>query len=217
MAAGRAGFGGNISRQNVIAHAAGPKPLIRHIRCIPNRAYRLVAKVVAGMYRQGLQCFAVAFALLAACVAADAAPAALTQLPARFEGKNVFLQVSLNGGTPVWMKFEAGTSESSVSADYLKKIAPGANNSPVLNVKIGPVALNGVQFALDRPTPAAGPGGSVLAGRLGEDSLGDRVLMIRYAKRQVFLSPPIDTAGAIAAAQDSSHRTVAVAYTTPAP
>jgi hypothetical protein len=126
--------------------------------------------------------FAIAL-FLAPLIAVPASAAELTRLPARVEGRDVYLQVRLDGGAPVWMKFDVGADRSSLTAP------PAA---PV-HVSVGDVALTPVRFVTNAAAAAPGPDGAPLAGRLGEDSLGDRVLVIRYAKGEVYLSPPIDT------------------------
>ena len=120
---------------------------------------------------------------LAAVFAAPAGAAELTRIPARVQGHDVYLQVRLDGGAPVWMKFDVGADHSSLAA---------AAQRPA-SISVGGVALAPVRFGAAAPT-APGPDGAPLAGHLGEDSLGDRVLVIRYAARAVYLSPPIDTA-----------------------
>jgi hypothetical protein len=129
---------------------------------------------------------------LAALVAGPASAAELTRLPARVEGHDVYLQVRLNGGAPVWMKFDVGAGRSSLASAGM-----AAKNKPCgpapLGVSLGDVALAPVRFVTNTVPAASGPDGAPLAGHLGEDSLGDRVLVIKYAKGEVYISPPIDT------------------------
>ena len=127
-----------------------------------------------------------AFALvLTVCLAGSAHAAELTRLPARVHGRDVYLQVRLDGGAPVWMQFDVGAAHSSLARP---RPAPAS-------ITVGSVPLTPVRFVTNTAAPAApGPGGAPLAGHLGEDSLGDRVLVVKYAKGEVWLSPPIDTA-----------------------
>ncbi len=126
-------------------------------------------------------------ALAAAALVAlggTAAAAQMARIPASFRGDDVYLQVSLNGGAPVWMKFDVGAATS---------VLAGATRPAQLSVAAGPAALERVRF---RPSAVPGglaPDGTPLAGRLGEDCLGDRVLVIRKREHEVWLSPPIDT------------------------
>jgi hypothetical protein len=128
---------------------------------------------------------------LALCFAAlsalPARAAELTRLPARVEGHDVYLQVRLAGGAPVWMKFDVGAGRSTLAAPQ------SASLGALVGVSLGSVALAPVRFETKSASAAAGPDGAPLAGHLGEDSLGDRVLVIEYAKREVYISPPIDT------------------------
>ncbi|HXC55380.1 MAG TPA: hypothetical protein VNU97_08805 [Rhizomicrobium sp.] len=146
------------------------------------------------MVRKPFHLLAVLAAL--ALSGAGASAADLTRLPARFLGHDVYLQVRLNGAAPVWMKFDVGAAESSVSA---ATIAGDARHAARVSVQLGPVALPGVYFDVAATEPGLAPDGTPLAGRLGEDSLGDRILVIRYRDRTAWLSPPVSSALTVAA------------------
>jgi|SRR5581483_3381858 len=139
------------------------------------------------MFRQMIGPVMAAVAMLAAIPAVSAEP---VQIPAKFEGNAVYLQVRLNDGAPVWMRFDVGASDSVLSP------AGGATlaKASVADVKLGPVDLQHVYFDRDQPVAATGPDGQAVAGRLGEDALGNRVLIVRYADKKVFLSEPVQTA-----------------------
>ncbi|MBV9541856.1 MAG: hypothetical protein JO167_11370 [Alphaproteobacteria bacterium] len=125
--------------------------------------------------------FLAAAAFACAGSAASAQNDNLTQIPARFSGNDVLLQVSLNGATPVWMKFDSSIPGSLLEASYAERTAL---HFPLVDVKLGPVTLEHVYFE-----PQAEDG--AVAGRIGADALGDRVMVIDYKAHKVFVTEPV--------------------------
>jgi hypothetical protein len=98
-----------------------------------------------------------------------------------FQDGQVYLKVSLNNAAPVWMAFDISATGSTLYAAYTARAT----------VRAGAIAES-VTF---RPSAAAAPctpDGSVVAGRLGSDWLGDRVAEVRTREHEVWLSGPID-------------------------
>jgi hypothetical protein len=134
------------------------------------------------MVERVFRALALAVALLAPAVAA-AAPAQMTRVPALFQGGQIYVRVSLDGAAPVWMAFDIDATGSTLYAAH----------APRAVVRAGSVA-EPVTF---RPSAAAAPcapDGSVVAGRLGSDWLGDRVAEIRTRAHEVWLSEPVTPA-----------------------
>ncbi len=127
-----------------------------------------------------LPILALAVSLLAAAPAC-AAPA-LTHLPARFRGNDVFLPVGIDGNRPLWMKLDIDSAASSVS--------PGLHGSPHAMLRIGSVEFPDVALRTDTAPASLGPDGKPLAGILGIDALGDRPLWIDTRRKQVWISDP---------------------------
>ena len=116
-------------------------------------------------------------------------PASVTALPASFRGHDVFLKVRLNGGAPVWMKFDIGAAGSSLTSAY---VHGDARRAARMSVTLGAVTLPGVFFDLSKSPAGLAPDGSIVAGRLGQDWLGNRMVEVRYRQHEVWMSAPID-------------------------
>lgn len=144
------------------------------------------------MFARTVRAFATLALLAAASTGTAMAAPKLEEVPAAFRGNDVFLKVSLNGAAPVWLKFDANANESALASGYLPGDSRAAARMAArMTVKLGAVALPAVFF--DIAKAPASPGGLAVAGRLGRDSFGDRMLIIRTREHQVWLSPPVDT------------------------
>lgn len=131
------------------------------------------------MIGRALRAFAFAAALLAPA-AAFAAPVQLARVPAVFQNGQVYLKVSLNDAKPVWMAFDTNATSSVLYAAHAAR----------LRVRAG-VVVEAVTFRPSASSAACAPDGTVVAGRLGSDWLGDRVAEIRTREHEVWLSAPI--------------------------
>lgn len=127
--------------------------------------------------------------LTALVLPAMAVAAPLTSLPASFRGSDVYLKVSLNGAAPVWMKFDIGAAESSLASAY---VHGDARTAARMTVTLGSVTLPGIFFDLSNAAPGVAPDGTPIAGKLGQDWLGRRMVEVRYREHEVWLSAPID-------------------------
>jgi hypothetical protein len=116
-----------------------------------------------------------------------AAPA-LTRLPAMFQGPDVFLQVAVNGGKPLWMKLNVGGSASSLSPQATLALGLKANRASDVALQIGSVGFSNVALHTQVDDACAGPDGRPAAGVLGEDFLDGRPLWIDTRGRKVWLS-----------------------------
>lgn len=144
--------------------------------------------------------------LLLQAFPASASPTGLMQLPARFWGGEVYLQVALNEHTPVWMKVDLRAEGSWLSPAVLRVIKGDGIAKPdesarqpqtvTISAALGPIAIGDVNFRLLSSSDRVGPDGEALAGTLGGSFLGDRILIIKYRERQVWISAPIP-AGAV--------------------
>jgi hypothetical protein len=121
------------------------------------------------------------FVFTAALLAPVAAQAQMTHVPAAFQNGQVYLKVSLNNAAPVWMAFDMN--------------APGsvlyAARATHATVRTGTIAAP-VSFLASTVAAPCAPDGSIVAGRLGSDWLGDRVAEIRTREHEVWLSAPLD-------------------------
>ncbi len=134
------------------------------------------------MFARTVRALAALVLLGAATAGAATAAPGLQQVPAAFRGNDLFLKVSLNGAAPVWLIFDANA--------YASTLGAGAHAGR-MTVKLGAVALQPVAFDIAKAPQS--PRGLTVVGRLGRDSLGDRMLIIRTREHQVWLSPPVDT------------------------
>jgi hypothetical protein len=134
------------------------------------------------MVERVFRALALAVALLAPAVAV-AAPAQMTRVPALFHDGQIYLRVSLDAAAPVWMAFDIDATGSTLYAAH----------APRAMVRAGSVA-GAVVFHPSAATAPCAPDGSVVAGRLGSDWLGDRVAEIRTSTHEVWLSEPITPA-----------------------
>jgi hypothetical protein len=145
------------------------------------------------MVRKAIHVLTLMAALLAPLVAVAAGPpAGVTVLPAVFRGNDIYLNVRLNNGAPVWMKFDIGAPGSSIAAAYIKG---DARRAARMTMTLGAVTLPGIYFDLAKSPIGVAPDGGVLAGRLGRNWLGDRMIVVRHREHEVWLSAPIDTSG----------------------
>ena len=136
----------------------------------------------------------------------SASPTSLMQLPAQFRGGVVYLQAALNDQTPVWMKVDLRANESSLSPTVMRAIKPDgtakADKTPresqfaTMSVALGPIAIGDVSFKLLNSSDSVGPDGEALAGTLGGSFVGDRILIIKYREREVWISAPISAGAA---------------------
>lgn len=140
------------------------------------------------MLRRTVRALAVTAALLASGGIAAAAPQ-LTPVPSGFRGDDVYVQVRLNDGTPVWMKFDINSTESFVDPTI---VGGDAAKAAHMRVNMGGVTLP-VYFDVAPKPVGVAPDGKPAAGTLGTDALGDRMVEIDTRARRVFLSPPVDT------------------------
>jgi hypothetical protein len=120
-------------------------------------------------------------AVLLAPLGAHAAPAQMTRIPALFQNGEVYLKVSVNNAAPVWMMFDLAAPGSTLYAAHAARVT----------VRAGAIA-GPVTFHPSTGSAPCAPDGSVVAGRLGSDWLGDRVAEIRPREREVWLSAPVD-------------------------
>ena len=127
--------------------------------------------------------------LTALAVPAMAFAAPPIQVPASFRGSDVYLKVSLNGSAAVWMKFDIGAAESSLTSAY---VHGDARTAARMTVTLGSVTLPGIFFDLSNAAPGVAPDGTPIAGKLGQDWLGRRMVEVRYREHEVWLSAPID-------------------------
>jgi len=158
------------------------------------------------MFARTVRVLATLAILTAATAGAATAAPKLEQIPAAFRGNDLFLKVSLNGAAPVWLKFDANANDSALTPGCL----PGDSRSAAraaarMPVKLGAVALPAVFF--DIAGAPASPHGLTVVGRLGRDSFGNRMLIVRPRQHQVWLSPPVDTG----ASPDAPLRTASLA------
>ncbi|HEX4301234.1 MAG TPA: hypothetical protein VHZ78_00465 [Rhizomicrobium sp.] len=138
--------------------------------------------------------------------AAQAAPA-LESLPAKFQDHAVFLKVSLNGASPVWMLLDPNTPDSSLvqNGSDPRRAARAAAR---MMVAAGTFRQSAVFFDLVSTMPVTAPDGTPVAGRLGRNWIGNRALILVARRQEVLLAPPIDTG--------TSDPIVAASYTVPA-
>jgi hypothetical protein len=115
--------------------------------------------------------------LFSSAVSAGAAP--LTRLPAEFRVDGIYLPVSINGGAPVPMKLCVGLDQT--------QLAGAGNTSVTAKLGVGRLAAQAIVVKV-KALP------SDLAGRLGEDVLGDRILVIRSREHAVYVTDPITPA-----------------------
>jgi hypothetical protein len=127
------------------------------------------------MFERALRLLAIATLFSAAPGLSYAAPPQLARVPAAFRGDQVYLQVRLNGGAPVWMAFDFNAPASTLCA--------GARPVTRATVRAGTIAQ---VVTFRRSVCAAG-----VAGRLGTDWLGDRVAEIRTREHEVWVSAPV--------------------------
>jgi hypothetical protein len=137
---------------------------------------------------------------------ASASPTSLMQLRAQFRGGEVYLQVALNDQVPVWMKVDLRANGSSLSPAVSRAIKPGgiamADKTPresqftTMSVALGPTVIGDLNFKLLNASDSVGPEGKAFAGTLGGSFLGDRILIIKYREREVWISAPIPAGAA---------------------
>ena len=138
------------------------------------------------MLRNAVRALIVLAALAMPALAAE--PPAAVRVPAAFRGNDVYLRVRLDGGAPVWMRFDVGVSESSLAPAF----AGGNSGSAArMTVRVGALTVPGVLFHLAKPPAGRAPDGGALAGRLGQDWLGTRMVELRYREHEVWMSEPV--------------------------
>jgi hypothetical protein len=125
-------------------------------------------------------------ALVSLAASAALASPALTRLPAEFRGSDIYLQVRVNDAAPLWMKLDVAESRSILSPSAAKALGL-ADPSQGVTLRAGAIAFSNVAFQTASTCTCAAP-----VSILGEDFLGDRVLMIKPALKEVWISEPVN-------------------------
>ena len=96
------------------------------------------------------------------------------------------------------MRFDVGASGSSLAPT----LAGGdSRRATRMTVQVGALTVPGVTFNFSKPPAGRAPDGSALAGRLGQDWLGTRMVELRYREHEVWMSEPVVPAPTTVAAR----------------
>jgi len=136
---------------------------------------------------------------LTACASAPAQQADI-ELPAAFHDGLVYVRVSVNGASPVWMDLDDGTSPSAIDLDYARSLGltlkPGAGSGTGIGTErieffnttadlTAGASSRRIDFSASRLKGMTGPDGRPLAGVLGYSFLAGKILIIDYPRQRV--------------------------------